>query len=102
MPVLGHMLAFCVQSKLWFAYSRPAAVRRSCCGMLDCCCVPSIFPTCRRARTLIANWTCSHWRRGGPFADDRVECTSGVQHWQFGWIESFSTLDRTFIYVRGI
>ena len=76
---VGPMLVFRVQTKLWFVYTRPAAVRRSCCGMLDCCCKPCIFPTCRRAPSLFANWTCSH---GGRFADDRVECTSGVQHWQ--------------------
>ena len=75
---VGPMLLFRVQSKLWFAYTRPGAVRRSCCGLLDCCCEPCVFPTCRRAPSLFANWT----RDGGRFADDRVECTSGVQHWQ--------------------
>ena len=97
MPVVGQLLAFCVQCELWSAYTRPVAVRRSCCGMLDCCCVPCIFPTCRRAldRCSLIGRACCHVRRGGRFADDRVEYTSGVQQWQFG---SFSTLDRTFTY----
>jgi len=99
MPVVGQQLAFCVQSKLWFAYTRPAAVRRSCCGMLDCCCVPCIFPTCRRARSLFPNWTRMLSRAVGREIRGR---SSGVHErrttltvWQFG---SFSTVDRTFTY----
>jgi len=75
-------------------------VRRSCCEMLDCCCVPCIFPTCGRAWLLFAGLAWSHWRRGGRFADDRVECTSGVQHWQSD--SSDRSVHSIAHYVRGI